>query len=165
MARAVLVVVLMAGCGFQVGIGADGAPADDARDADIADGPIDAPAPTTCLGKWQAHQVAFSTPSLLANIPTSGEQGDPAMTSDELVLFFVWDGDQFVDHDIWAAIRPSLTEPFGESTIKSSISVKPFFCMLSPPKDCPSLGRKETGNVVFQPELVNPKSPVHHTFH
>ncbi len=122
MARALLVLVMVTGCGFQLGIGADGAPADDARDADIADGDIDAPAPTTCLGKWQAHQVAFSTPSLLANIPTAGQQGDPAMTSDELVLFFVWDGDLFADHDIWAAIRPSLTDPFGESGIKSSIS-------------------------------------------
>lgn len=114
--------MLLAGCGFRISVDADsGVLTDGARDTDL-DADIDALSPTTCLGKWQAHQVSFSTPALLANIPTAGQQGDPFLTDNELVLFFVWDGDQFVDHDIWVALRTSLAEPFGDSTIKSSIS-------------------------------------------
>jgi hypothetical protein len=123
MARAVLL-VLLGGCGFQVGFDADAgtvdAMRDDATDVDAAiDGP---PTPTTCLEKWQANQVTFSPPALLPNVPTAGEQGDPSLTADELVLFFVWDGDQFVDQDIWAAERTSISDPFGDSGIKASIS-------------------------------------------
>lgn len=119
--RRAVVLVAVAGCGFQVGAGAGGSPTDDAAvdgEADAnadgsTDAPIDAPPPPTCLSRWMDNTIRFGAPLVLANVNSTSFERDPFLTADELTLYLSTARAGSMGGDTWVATRASIAMPFG----------------------------------------------------
>ena len=125
MRRAVLLVVL-AGCGFQVGAGTGGTPtADAAIDADpdaALDGAIDAPPAVTCLDRWNDNTIRFGNPVPLATVNSASFERDPFLTADELTLYLSTARIGSMGGDTWVATRASIAAAFGTPVRATSFS-------------------------------------------
>ena len=107
-----IAICVLAACGFRAGA---------LDSADAADAEIDAPdamidgAPADCTARWIAGPT-FSSPVPVAAIDSSGTEGDPYVTSDELAIYFV------LDDNIYVATRAAKTDSFGTPAIVTSLS-------------------------------------------
>ena len=128
--RAHLLVILVAGCGFQLnGAGDGGANTDGAlADGETSDAPSDGmPADGTlgasCLQAWLDHTIAFDTPTALTELNTTSFERDPFVSVDQLTIWFSNGGMQSQGGgDVFKARRAGLTVPFGAAARDPSFS-------------------------------------------
>lgn len=121
--RAFLVLVL-SGCGFQVG----GAAAIDASPVtqDASDAPRDTPMTdgsvvTPCIASWLSGNVALSQPTLVPGVGSSvTSERDPFLSANELHIY--WVSSRGADTDVYVASRASIGDPFGTDALKTSLS-------------------------------------------
>jgi Tol biopolymer transport system component len=129
-----VVLVAVAGCGFQTGAGAGGSPVDDAAvdsEADASsdadpdappDAPIDAPPVPTCLERWGDNTIRFGMPVVLANVNSTSFERDPFLTADELTLYLSTARVGSMGGDTWVATRANIAMPFGTPVRANSFS-------------------------------------------
>lgn len=120
---AVVVVLLVSGCGFRLTTGSttdDGGAADaegsgdDAPPDDAADAMIDAPPSVTCIQKWLAQTIAFDMPAAITSINSTSYDRDPFLSPNELSIWFSSGGATSQGGgDIYIAKRANRSAMFG----------------------------------------------------
>jgi Tol biopolymer transport system component len=88
-----------------------------------APGPGDTPKDTTgmeqmhdptCWDRWHDHSIKFATPAIVPNLGASNTSDrDPALSYDELTLYFASQRGTPGDSDLYFSTRPDLATPFG----------------------------------------------------
>jgi len=112
-----VIAVLVPACSF----GARAAATQDAAsvsDTTIDTSSIDA-APGSCMARWLAHTVRFTTPAALNELNTTAYERDPYLTPDELTIYFSAvrpDSLPMNGQDIYTATRSDVGDAFGTVT-------------------------------------------------
>lgn len=115
--------MVLGACGFQHGSLMGGGSGSDDATAGGDDGgggmadatPFDAPPEAACLAKWRAGP-AFTNPTMITEIATTGNEGDPFLTADEKTIYFVRSS------DIYKATRTTATGTFQNVAKASDLS-------------------------------------------
>jgi Tol biopolymer transport system component len=120
--------LLVAGCSFQVGVGADAGSIGDGaidvpRDAIAADAEptVDAAA-STCLDRWMTHTIRFSAPTPVASVNTAGFERDPFLLADERTMYLSSARAGSTDSDTWKATRATTTAAFDTPVLSTAFS-------------------------------------------
>ena len=115
MQRVLVLVIGVAGCGFQLtgpGVVSD-APSERATDGPL-DALVDAPAVAgTCFAAWYGNAIRFGTAVALTTVNSSSFERDPFLTPDELTLFVSTARPGRMGGDTWMATRTTTLLPFG----------------------------------------------------
>jgi hypothetical protein len=118
--------VLLGGCGFHPGVGADGGHGGEMPGSGAEAGPgAEAGVARDCTSEWFGTNLHFTARHKLANLATTHTERDPSLSHNELQIWFSSDRGgtgSLGAGDVWTATRTKIDDDFGTPVVAADVS-------------------------------------------